>query len=451
MRTAVPAALPRPRVVVVLLAGRGAYRLAVYAAGLALLAVWGPDEFAAYAGPVGALAWYTVAVSSGPEKAALTLIARPGGAHLHRLVRAIAVTGLAVPLAGWLLLVVAGAGDTAVRYAAAASAAGGIGCATVLVALYRLRGAPLVDGAAYLAVAVAYAVAVALALAGAGATQVLATLAAAGIAVNIALLVGLARGDRSPPVPPGATPGPGTGADTAREPAMQHLDPAPHGGGTARRADPAADHGRAVGPDVPALPRRDALRAAALLGVAELLGTAGASALYAALAALGDAAEISLFYVLAVVTSVVSTGWGYLLRLVQPAVADRYGRAGEPAGWRAARRTLGATIAFGLPAAVALTAAATAGAGPGLVYPAIGVEILLFGANAVSALLLEVSGARGRRWSAQAAVVQFAVVAGTGWLLVPVTGALGGVAALVAGELVRAALLRFAAGRAVRR
>ncbi|MEV4830673.1 hypothetical protein AB0K25_20430 [Micromonospora sp. NPDC049257] len=450
MRTTVPAALPRPRVVVVLLAGRGAYRLAVYAAGLILLAVWGPDEFAAYAGPVGALAWYTVAVSSGPEKAALTLIARPGGAHLHRLMRAIAVTGLAVPLAGWLLLVVAGAGDTAVRYATAATAAGGIGCATVLVALYRLRGAPLVDGAAYLAVAAAYAVAVTLALAGAGATQVLAALAAAGIAVNVALLVGLVRGDRSTPAPPGDTPGPGAGADTAREPATEHLDPAPHGG-TARRADSAAGHGDAVASDVPALPRRVALRAAALLGVAELLGTAGASALYAALAALGDAAEISLFYVLAVVTSVVSTGWGYLLRLVQPTVADRYERAGELAGWRSARRTLGATMAFGLPAAVALTAAFTAGAGPDLVYPAIAVEIVLFGANAVSALLLEVSGARGRRWSAQAAVAQFAVVAGAGWLLVPVTGALGGVAALVAGELVRAALLWLAAGRAVRR
>ncbi|WP_422752210.1 hypothetical protein [Micromonospora sp. WMMD708] len=443
MRTAAPAALPRPRVVVVLLAGRGAYRLAVYAAGLILLAVWGPDEFAAYAGPVGALAWYTVAVSSGPEKAALTLIARPGGAHLHRLVRAIAVTGLAVPLAGWLLLIVAGAGDTAVRYAAAATAAGGIGCATVLVALYRLRGAPLVDGAAYLTVAVAYAVAVALALAGAGATQVLTALAAAGIAVNTALLVGLARGDRSPP-------GPKAGADTARKQATQYPDPAAHGG-TARPADPATDHGDAVASDVPALSRRVALRAAALLGVAELSGTAGASALYAALAGLGDAAEISLFYVLAVVTSVVSTGWGYLLRLVQPAVADRYDQAGEQAGWRAARRTLGATMAFGLPAAVALTAAATAGAGPDLVYPAIAVEIVLFGANAVSALLLEVSGARGRRWSAQAAAAQFAVVAGTGWLLVPVTGALGGVAALVAGELVRAALLRLAAGRAASR
>lgn len=107
-------------------------------------------------------------------------------------------------------------------------------------------------------------------------------------------------------------------------------------------------------------------------------------------------------------------------------------------------------MAFGLPAAIALPAAATAGAGPDLVYPAIAVEIVLFGANAVSALLLEVSGARGRRWSAQAAA-QFAVVAGTGWLLVPVTGALGGVAALVAGELVRAALLRLAAGRAVSR
>ncbi|MFY1683728.1 hypothetical protein ACN265_19545 [Micromonospora sp. WMMD730] len=448
MRTTAPTALPRPRVVMVLLAGRGAYRLAVYAAGLILLAVWGPDEFAAYAGPVGALAWYTVAVSSGPEKAALTLIARPGGAHLHRLVRAVAVTGLAVPLAGWLLLVVAGAGDTAVRYAAAATAAGGIGCATVLVALYRLRGAPLVDGAAYLAVAAAYAAAVALALAGAGATQVLTALAAAGIAVNVALLVGLVRGDRSTPAPPGGTPGPAAGADTAREPAAQH--PAPHEG-TTRCADSAAGHGDAVASDVPALPRRVALRAAALLGVAELLGTAGASALYAALAALGDAAEISLFYVLVVVTSVVSTGWGYLLRLVQPAVADRYERAGELAGWRAARRTLGATMAFGLPAAVALTAAATAGAGPDLVYPAIAVEIVLFGANAVSALLLEVSGARGRRWSAQAAAAQFAVVAGTGWLLVPVTGALGGVAALVAGELVRAALLWLAAGRAVSR
>jgi hypothetical protein len=96
------------------------------------------------------------------------------------------------------------------------------------------------------------------------------------------------------------------------------------------------------------------------------------------------------------------------------------------------------TLVLGLPAAVAV---AILGRSAAWAYAALAVEIVLYAANALSALLLEASGSRGRRWSATGAVAQVAAVVGVGWLLVPVAGAVGGIAALIAGELARAGAL----------
>lgn len=377
-------AVPRPRVIAVLLAGRGLYRVAGYAGGLALLALWGPTAFAAYAAPLGALAWLTALVSSGPEKAALNLVPLRGGAHLDGFFRRLAVASFAVCL---LLGSLGLLSTSALPYAAAGVFAAGLGSATVLVALYRLRGRPLVDSFAYLGLAGAYAVAIAAAYLGAEPVQVLLLLCVTVLVVNAALLTGLRR-----PVP--------VTEETISRPA--------------------------------------ALRAAVVLGAAEVFGIAGVSALYATFAAAGEPAETSLFYVLVLISSAFSTGWGYVLRLAQPSVAVRIEHSGEAAGWVWARRCLMWTLIGGVPggAIMLLFGRSTAWA-----YAGIGIEIALYAANAGSALLLEASGSRGRRRSASSAVVQLVAVAVTGWFLVPLAGAAGGVTALVAGELTRAGLL----------
>ncbi|NUR47816.1 MAG: hypothetical protein HOV71_06740 [Hamadaea sp.] len=379
--------LPRPRIVAALLAGRGIYRIATYAGGLALLHHWGSAGFAAYATAVGGLAWLTQMVSSGPEKAALNLVPLSGGAGLARFFRALAAGVLGLALFVATLAFIGGAR----LYATAAVLAVGVGTATVLAALHRLNGRPLADSLGFLGLAGVYAAAVAAAYAGAGPLDILLLLCAGTLTVNAVLLAGL----RLPAAP--------------RSPGV----PAP-------------------------VSRAAALRAVAVLGTAEILGVLGVSVLYLAFAAADRADQTSLFYLLVVVSAAVSTGWGYLLRLAQPTVALRIEHAGESAAWSAARRSLIWTIGLGAPAAITV---GLLGRTAAWAYVALTIEILLYAANAVTALLLEASGARGRRWSAAASVAQLAAVAGVGWVLVPVAGATGGVAALLAGELARALVM----------
>ncbi|MEV6967990.1 hypothetical protein AB0M47_23050 [Hamadaea sp. NPDC051192] len=408
------AVLPRPRIVAALLAGRGAYRIATYAGGLALLNLWGPDDFAAYATAVGALAWLTQLVSSGPEKAALNLVPLRGGAGLAQFFRTLVVSALCLSLLAGLL---SGAG----RYGAAGVVAVGVGSATVLVALYRLSGQPLADSLGFFGLAATYALAVVAAYLGAGPHDVLLLLGAGTLAVNAVLLARL----RLPAAPPS------TASDAAAPPAAA-------GAQASTPPDAAVSGAEAQASASPEVSRAAALRAVAVLGTADILGVLGVSVLYLAFAAADRPAETSLFYLLVVVSAAVSTGWGYLLRLAQPTVALRIERAGESAAWSATRRSLIWTIGLGLPAAITV---GVLGRSAVWAYVALTIEILLYAGNAVSALLLEASGARGRRWSAAASIGQLAAVAGTGWLLVPPAGATGGIAALIAGELARALLM----------
>lgn len=391
----------RPRTVAVLMAGRGGYRAALYGAGLGLLALWGADEFARYASAVGSVTWLTLLVASGPEKAALALVPRPGGPPLVRLFTVLAVLPFALCLTAGLLL--AGAGHPVpARYAAAAAVTSGVGCCTVLVGLHRLHGRPLADPAAFLSIAAGYAAAVGVAIRpGATAGGVLALLVGVLTVVNVALFGGLVR--RWPPTRPSR-------------------------------------------PDALA-----ALRAAAVLGVGELLSAASVSLLYAVFAAAGDAAQTSRFYLLLVVSAVLSAGWGYLLRIRQPMVVNWLRRTGAAAGWRLAGRLLGAVLALGAPATVALALATALDAPHGLLGPtALTLEIVIFGTTGVALLVLENIDAGGRRWSAVGALIQFGTVAATGLVLVPAAGAVGGFVALIVGELAKAATLRGVVARRAR-
>jgi hypothetical protein len=400
---AAPARLPAARVVVTLLAGRGVFRLAFYAAGLGLLALWGEDEFARYATATGAVAWLSALLAGGVEKAGLALIPRPDGAALPRLFAVLAVAPLVVLTGGWLVLAAFGSPEPLVRYAAAAALTCGTGSCAVLVALYRLRGIPYLDALAYLTLAGIYAAVVAMVAATQlNALAVLTVLVVAVVMVNAGLLAGLWRQLPTtwPTWPVGLA----------------------------------------------------ATRASAVLGTAEVLSTVSVSVLYALFALAGDAADIGLFYTLAVVSSVVSVAWAYLLRLVQPALVGWLVRVGSAVGWRWASRVLDATVLLGIPGAVALLIAVwSRGGGFGLAVTAQVLEIFLAIPAMAAAVILENIDAAGRRWSAAGALSHVITVAVSGWWLVPAAGVAGGVTALVLGELIRALFTRGMITAAVQR
>jgi hypothetical protein len=394
--TAVPGTL-RPRTVAELVGGRAAYRLATYAAGIVLLSLWGSTEFALFAAAVGAVGWVFVLTSSGPEKAALALVPRTDGAMLERTFVWLAVVPFAAISLGTAALMVSDVGPTVRVYAAATAASAGVGCCAVLVGLYRLRGRPRADALAYCSIAGGFALAVTLAAgAGFGVLGVLAVLWAVPTAVAATLLAGLLRR----PGPAGATRG----------------------------------------------SVLEALRAAAVLGVSEVLGTAAVSVLFAVLALIGDATETSRFYLLMIVGGGFATGWSYLLRLVQPRVAARLEREGQIVGWHwVGRLSRWTAVAGGAATAAAIAVGYVRGPGwPAAVF-ALLLEMALYAAVTAALLVVENTDAHGRRSSAAAALVQFATVAAAAFWLVPVAGAAGALAALCVGVVARAVLLiRFA-------
>ncbi|MEV6928958.1 hypothetical protein AB0M46_31315, partial [Dactylosporangium sp. NPDC051485] len=259
----------RARTVAVLVAGRGVARAAQYAAGLALLAAWGPVTFAGYAAATGVMSWL-FALSGGSERAALVLVGGPGGRRAEPLFVWFAVLPFGAALLVWPLVALLAPGTAAVTYAAAAAMYTGTGCATVLVGLWRLRGAMHADAAAFTAVAAGYGVAVALAvLGGAGVGPVLAVLAGTAGLVTAALLAALWR---TVPV------------------------------------RPAVSRAEAAG----------AVRAVVLLAAGEAVALAGIPILYAEQAGRVAAAQISAFYVAVLASGAAGMLWGYLLRLWQP-------------------------------------------------------------------------------------------------------------------------------------
>lgn len=389
--TTAPHTLPSVGTVASLLAGRLVYRLGMYGAGLALLALWGPEQFAVYATATGAAGWLFALTASGPEKAALVLLPRAGGAGLERRFIGFAVTPAVV-----LTCVVAVTWGTVSpswsRFLLAAALSTAVGGTAVLVALHRIRREPWADVVAYLTVAAGYAVAVVFAATtDAGVDEVLRVLLAVALGVVLVLVLRLWPRTTADPAPPEL--------------------------------------------------RRESWRAAGVLGVGELLGMAAFSVLFADFAVADDARQTSLFYVLVVVSSCFSVGLLYVLRLLQPHVVSRSEAHGEAATWRVARRILVGLLVLGAPAAAACAVMATRLDHAVVPWAALALELALFATVAVAVLLLESSGGRGRGWSAVSAVVEFLVVAAAGWWLVHHAGAAGAFTALALGVLARTAVL----------
>ena len=167
----------------------------------------------------------------------------------------------------------------------------------------------------------------------------------------------------------------------------------------------------------------ESYRAAAVLGISEVLGAAATSVPFAALVLAGDPMQTSRFYLLMIASAAFSVGWSYLLRLVQPRLVGRLERAGRAVAWRSVRRMSGWSAGIGGAATAALLVALlaagwTGGGGWAPVVIAATLEMALYAAVTATVLVVENVDAHGRRWSATTATIQFGAVAGAGWWLV---------------------------------
>jgi hypothetical protein len=397
--------------VLLLLTGRAASRGAQYLTGLVLLAVWGPAEFARYAAPLGVAIWLFALSAAGTERAALVLIGGSGGYALERVFIWFALAPFGLALAGWAATALAAramtalAAATAVDYAAAAALWTGLGCVSVLVALFRLRGMPRVDAAAYLSIAAGYGlVAVLATVAGFSVGAVLTTLVLVVVAVSAALLGGL-RFTR------------------------------PAGADTRSGAEPTPDAGWRHRPVV------RAARSSALLAAGDLLSLVGLSVLYAELGIAAPAEQTTVFYFCMVISTAFGTLGGYLLRLRQGAIL----------AWLAADRALahawirrlrvGVIVVGGAVTAAVAGAVLARGSTPTVIGAALLAEILIYLAVLVVAFMVESVDDRARAWSALSSIVSLVVTVAAGWFVVPVGGAAGALLALCLGTVVRCPFL----------
>jgi hypothetical protein len=378
----------RARTVAMLVAGRGAARLAQYGAGIALLAIWGPTEFARYAAATGVALWLFSLSASGVERAALISV---DGPRREALFAWFALFPFAVTILAYAATA-AFAPPGVAGYAAGFAFMSGTGSATVLVGLFRLRGRPGADATAFLALSAGYAGAVLLAAFGRATVDgVLGALVALVVVINLALLAAL-----RPTIHSGlGWPEVGRGARTVL-----------------------------------------------LLAAGDVLSGAAVSVVYAQLAARAPAEQSSVMYVCLLVSTALGIVSNYILRLWQPNILAWLARAPEAARVRIRQCVTAATV-IGAATTLAATVAVLAwGAATAATVVALTAEIVTFVAMASGAFLVESLDDRARLRSAASALVGLGVVAVVGWVLAPVGGAAGTLVALAAGWAARGPVLQ---------
>lgn len=396
------------RIVLSLIAGRAAYRIAFQAANLALLAMWGTAVFGPYAAALGVSTWL-VFIGTAAEKALLKTLPRS-----RRLVPAVVRVGLAVgglPAAVTLAALCAAVavdrpGGHLVLYALAGVWCASTGLLFVLAALQRLAGRPDHDRAAFLVLAgvIMLSVVAARRLGLTPAGQ-LAMIDAAALAIVAVLAARL--------------PGP-------------WLAGAAHG------------HRSAV--------RRSVLRSTWLLGTYELAAAVGSSALYAVLAWDGQTRQTGLLYVALLVSGTMSSLLMYLLRIAQPAISRRLRGTGAVAGRRSARAFLAAAGFGGIAIPLVLAACRLAGSGRArsnvtelvLVTAA---EIAVYLALTYATFLVENTDASALRITAGSAAAGFAITVALGVALIPSFGPSGAMAALGIATAAQAVIMRMTLSR----
>lgn len=390
----------RPRLLVSLLAGRGAYRLTQYASAFILLPVWGEAEYGRYAAAVGTCTWLGAVTCVAPEKAALRLLPRARRSHAPLLGAFLAVAWLPLPLVVAFLVAVVSASEGVQLYLAVAALATSLGANLLLVGLQRVTGTPSRDAANYAVLTVAtLALTAVAAFTGLGPVGYVAALLATVSVVDVGLVTRLGRPSLA----------------AARRPALRRL----------------------LGHTV------------VLMSGSELCLYAATSVLFLELSLTGWSEDSAVLYPVVLAWSAIANVFFYVLRVYQPRVAQRRTAGGAAAGQARALRL--ARVALGLASvwlvAVGL-AVATADRSPDAGLPAVLPLVAIvvsrtpgFLLLAVASYLMENADDRSLRVSALGSAAALAVVVVVGTVVVPARGALGVLWVSGAMDVVQAATL----------
>lgn len=405
--TAVAVTMPRPAMILRLVAGRGTFRIGVQVMSVALVTVWGADTFAHYANALGLCAWLSLAAAT-PEKAALKVLPRtrlltPALARMALALSAAPVLALLVVLAPVAVLAPTSAATT---YLAAATWASGTGLLLTVSGLHRLRGRPSLDAAAF----------------GATAGVVLlvtATTWLVGWAPQFHLLLLVA----------------GTVLVTGCALAALPRDWVRPGAGSGHRL----------------LPRF--ARTTSLLGMSDLFDALGTAVLYLVLAASGQLTDSGPLYLALLVSTMFGQLVFYLLRVAQPATSARLRGTGGNAGRvralgllrRAERLGVGFATVLAVMAIVPATRGLLLGDGATLLW-VLGVLVCLESGVFLTVLyagyLLENTDDKILVVTSSSALAGLLAAGVFAVALVPVLGAVGGLAVLMLAVTVKAHTMR---------
>lgn len=403
--TTVTVAIPRPTMILRLLAGRGTFRIGVQVAGAVLVTAWDGDTFSHYANAIGLSAWL-VLLGSAPEKAALKVLPRTRllGPAAARLALAMAGAPTLVLVAALVPVALLAPRSAATTYLAAGAGAACIGLLMTVSGLHRLRGRPALDTIAFGAC-------------GAVVFAVTAMTVLVGWAVQVHLLLTLA----------------GTIGVTA-----------------AAIAALPRDWLRA-----PAVPRRllgRMSRITWLLGIADLLDALCIPTVYLLLSVTGQTNQSGSLYLALLPAIAVGQVFSYLLRLAQPATSHRlrgvHGRTGRTRAHRLLLRSerLGMGFATVLAALLAIPGSREWLVDGEVRLPVLGalVGVLLIIDLTVlyASYLLENTTNDVLAVTSSGALVALVATALLAAAMVPLLGAFGGVAALVLAVPIRAHVMR---------
>ncbi|MEU8322008.1 hypothetical protein AB0C33_26950 [Nonomuraea sp. NPDC048881] len=392
----------RPAAVLRLLAGRGAFRAGTQVAAAAPAAVWDGATFGHYATALGLCGWLLL-VADAPEKAALKTLARVRrtGPAVARLTVAMSAAPVAVLLAVLVPVAVIAPLSTAALCLAAGAWSACTGLLMTVSGLHRVRGRPVLDTMAFVA----------------GGGVVLAVTAATlwtGWPPQTHLLLVLA----------------GTVAVTCGALATLPRD----------WLRPPAGHGRRA-------LLRPLSRAAWLLGAADLCDALCFAVVYLVLGASGRAGQSGVLYLALLPAVAVCQLVIYLLRVAQPATSRRLrglaGRAGRAravhllgrAGWA------GAAVAVACAALLrwapdGLAASPVILAGLVVTVPALFLTVMY------AAYLVENTNNDVLAVTSAGAFAGLVATASLAVVVVPWSGAAGGLVALALGVPVKAHVMR---------
>ncbi|MEU1726127.1 hypothetical protein [Nonomuraea sp. NPDC005692] len=389
----------RPVAVLRLLAGRGAFRAGTQVAAAAPAAVWDGSAFGHYATALGLCGWLLL-VADAPEKAALKTLARVRrtGPAVARLTVAMSAAPVAVLLAVLVPVAVTAPSSMAALCLAAGAWSACTGLLMTVSGLHRVRGRPVLDTAAFAASGgVVLAVTAATLWIGWPPQTHLLLVLAGTVAVTCGALAALPRDWLRPP------------------------------SGRGRRSL-----------------LRPLARATWLLGAADLCDALCFAVVYLVLGASGRAGQSGVLYLALLPAVAVCQLVIYLLRVAQPATSRRLRGLAGRAGRARAARLLGRAGWAG--AAVAVACAALLGWGlatsPPVLAGLVVVVLALFLTVMYAAYLVENTNNDVLAVTSAGAFAGLVATASLAVVVVPWSGAAGGLVALALGVPVKAHVMR---------